>query len=90
MGHPRFTTHEICERGRRIYAEKLRASLDTPENRRKVLMIDIETEEYEMDIEQRPAVSRAIAKHPGAALYAMRIGYPSLDKIGGGWGLNRK
>ena len=89
MGHPRYTTHEICERGEQIYQEKLRAKLDTPENYRKVVVLDIETGEYEMDSEHRPAAMRAKAAHPDGALYAVRIGFPAVEKIGGGWGNNK-
>ena len=89
MGHPRFTTHEICERGEQIYQEKLRAKLDTPENYRKVVYIDIETENYEIDDERMPAYERAIAAHPGAALFATRIGFRAMGRIGGGrWKLH--
>ena len=39
MGHPRFSTHKICERGKLIYEQKLRPLLDIPENYRKILII---------------------------------------------------
>jgi hypothetical protein len=52
----------------------------------KALVIDIETGEYEIDDDGLAAAHRARAKHPDAALYAMRIGYPAYAKIGG-WGL---
>ena len=51
-----------------------------------MLIIDIESGEYVLDSEQRPAVMRANAAHPEGALYGMRIGFPTMSKIGGGWG----
>src|ERR1051326_449776 len=47
-GHPRFHTHEICERGMAIYEQQLRSKLGTEENTGKFLIIDIETGDYEM------------------------------------------
>ena len=83
MPHPRFSRDEIVERGQAIYEERLRAQLE-PEHRGKVLVIDIETGEYEMDADVITAGDRAQAKNPGAALYSMRIGSPVLYRIGGG------
>jgi hypothetical protein len=88
MGHPRYTKEEIAQRGRELYEKEIRAKVE-PGNEGKILLIDIETGDYEIDDDQVAAARRALAKHPGAALYGMRIGYPSLEKIGGGWGVNR-
>jgi hypothetical protein len=39
-------------------------------------VIDVDTGEYEIDAEHLAATHRAAAKHPGARLYAARIGIP--------------
>ena len=85
MAHPRYTSDEIVQRGKEIYERELRAQVETG-NEGKVLVIDIESGEYEMDSDELAAAHRALAKHPGAALFGMRIGYPALAKIGGSWG----
>jgi hypothetical protein len=73
---------EITSRGSRIYEQKLRSLLE-PEHVGKYLVIDIETGDYEMDEDHLAASDRAAAKHPGAPLYAMRIGYKAIGRIGG-------
>ena len=83
MGHPRFSNQEISQRGREWYERAIRQQVDIEANRGKALVINIETGNYEMDEDGLTATRRALAKHPGAALYGMRIGYPSYAKIGG-------
>jgi hypothetical protein len=82
MPHPRYSSHEIAERGRKLYDEQLRAKV-TPGNIGKFLVIDIETGEYEIDTEELAALRRAQAKHPEAALYMVRIGSRTAYQLGG-------
>ena len=63
--------------------------LDTPENYGKVLVIEVETGDYESDDHHVTAIERLRARYPDRISYSMRIGYPSLGQIGGGWGLTR-
>ena len=85
MGHPRYTTQEIVTRGRELYERQIRSQVENG-NIGKILVVDIETGEYEIDDDHLRATQRALSKHPNAALYSVRIGYPTLAKIGGGWG----
>jgi hypothetical protein len=82
MPHPRYSSHEIAERGRKLYDEQLCAKV-TPGNLGKFLVIDIETGEYEIDREELAALGRAQAKHPEAALYMVRIGSRTAYQLGG-------
>ena len=82
MPHPRYSSHEITERGRKLYDEQLRAQV-TPGNMGKFLVIDIETGEYEIDQEELAAIGRAKAKHPDAPLYMVRIGARTAYQLGG-------
>jgi hypothetical protein len=84
-GDPRYTSEEVVRRGKEIYERDIRAKVE-PGNKGKILVIDIETGEYEMDEDHLTAAHRALDKHPGAVLYAMRVGYPALVRIGGSWG----
>jgi hypothetical protein len=84
MAHPRLSGEEIQRRAEEIYEQKLRQQLETDENIGKVLVIDVETGDYEMDTDEIAAVHRALAKHPGAALWALRIGYDVMHTLGGG------
>jgi hypothetical protein len=85
MGHPRYSKEEIVRRGEELYQQGIRQKVE-PGNKGKILVIDIETGEYEIDSDHLAANRRARAKHPDAALYGLRIGYPALGKIGGSWG----
>jgi hypothetical protein len=83
MPHPRFSNEEIARRGEQIYAESLREIVETEENIGKIIIIDIETGEYEVDASSLVANRRALARRPGAALYGIRIGYDVVEGFGG-------
>lgn len=82
MPHPRFTNEEIARRGEEIYTASLRHQLEGS-YRDKILIIDIETGEYEIDDDALTASKRALAKHPGAAIYGLRIGARFVYKFSG-------
>jgi hypothetical protein len=84
MPHPRLSKEEIVQRGEEIYALRLRDKLETEDNIGKVIVIDVETGNYEMDDEPMPASRRLRAKHPDAVSYALRIGYDAVWGFGGG------
>jgi hypothetical protein len=81
VSHPRYTSEEIARRGQALYEERLRAVVDA-RNRGKFLVLDIETGEYELDVDELAALQRAKGKNPDAALYILRIGYPAAYRIG--------
>ena len=81
MPHPQYTAAQIVQRGQRLYESQLRSQVED-HNSGKVLVIDIETGDYELDTDDIAASHRLQAKHPGAALYAMRIGSPTFGRIG--------
>ena len=83
MPHLRFSAEEVQRRAEEIYERDLRKQVETSENIGKVLVIDIETGDYEMDADEIAATHRALAKHPGAALWALRIGYDAMHALGG-------
>ena len=72
---------EIVRRGKALYEQQIRAEVEEG-NRGKVLVINVETGEYEMDADHLTASTRAAAKFPGAPRYAMRIGAPALGRLG--------
>jgi len=73
-------TNEIVARGKAIYEQRLQQELE-PGNKGKILVINVETGEYEMDSDHLTASDRAVERFPGALLYAMKIGFPSLGKL---------
>jgi hypothetical protein len=86
MSHPPYPKEEIIRRGEELYQSRIRPQVEQS-NKGKILVVDIETGDYEIDDDHLQATRRALAKHPGAVLYSLRIGYPTLGKIGGGWGI---
>jgi hypothetical protein len=81
--HPCFTGQEIAKRGQEIYEQTLRASVETEDNIGKIISIDIETGDYEIDEDLVNAGKRLLSRHPGAALYGKRIGYNAVYALGG-------
>ncbi|MEP6753984.1 MAG: hypothetical protein ABJA67_00670 [Chthonomonadales bacterium] len=73
---------EIADRGRELYESKLRSLLE-PLNSGKYIVIDIETGEYEMDVDGEVASARAREKRPNGIRYGMRIGHAAWGKVGG-------
>jgi hypothetical protein len=82
MTHPRYTRDEIVERGQALYDQQIREKVE-PQHNGKFLVLDIETGEYEVDMDSRAAFDRADAKRPGAPFYILRVGYPTAVRLGG-------
>ena len=81
MPHARYSSDEIADRGQALYDRTIRDQLDASA-RGKFLALNIDTGEYEIDADERAALKRASAKHPDAALYLLRIGYPTAYRLG--------
>ncbi len=83
MPHPRFSGDEITRRGEALYDQSIRALVETQENIGKIISIDIETGDYEIDTDVLAPARRLQAKHSGAAIYGKRIGYNAVFAVGG-------
>lgn len=83
MAHPRYSGEEIARRGEELYEEKLRGQIETEDNIGRIVSIDIETGDYEIDADPLIAGRRLQARHPDAAIYGKRIGYNAVFAIGG-------
>ena len=81
MPHSRYSVDEIAERGRALYESRIRSEVE-PDNRGKILVLDIESGEYEIDSDHLAAGKRLLERHPDAPLYSLRVGYPALSRIG--------
>ena len=80
MPHPRFTNQEIAYKGEEIYAANLRDALEK-DCFGQVVIINIETGDYEIGSDSPAANNRAYAKTPGAALYGIRVGFPFVESM---------
>lgn len=83
MPHARYSGEEISDRGEALYQQSIRAKVETEENIGKIISIDIETGDYEIDSDVLAPARRLQAKHSGAAIYGKRIGYNAVFAIGG-------
>ena len=84
MPHPRFSSEEIRQRGNELYEQSIRTKVESEENIGKLVSIDIETGDYEIgDDNSLEAPRRLHLRHPGAAVYTLRIGYNAAYALGG-------
>lgn len=83
MPHPRFSGEEIARRGQEIYEQSLRTRVETDDHIGKIISIDIETGDYEIDEDPVVAGKRLRSRHPGAAVYGKRIGFNAVYGLGG-------
>ena len=73
----------VESRGAQLYETKIR------EETRLVakgdfVVIDIYSEDYEVDSDDATATMRLLQRHPGAMTWAVRVGYPVAYHIRGG------
>lgn len=64
----------LGERAREAY-QQIQAQVETPENIGKIIVLDADSGDYEIDDIGIESSRRLQARHPGATLYALRIGY---------------
>jgi hypothetical protein len=69
-------------RAQRLY-DRLRSDVETPENVGKLIVMDVESGDYEIDEAGIETSHRLQSRHPDATLYALRIGYDAVDALGG-------
>jgi hypothetical protein len=82
MPHDRYTVEQIASLGAELYNRQIRDVVGT-DLAGQYLVVDIETAEYEIGPDYLALSDALLARHPGAALYAMRIGHMALGSIGG-------
>lgn len=83
MGHPRFTSDEIAQRGEALYEGSIRSRVEAEPNIGKILSIDIETGAYELGDDPVATSRRLQARHSDAAIWTKRVGYDAVYAIGG-------
>ena len=71
----------VAIRGQAIYDEKIRPRVEETE-RGKFAVIDIYSEDYEIDTNHAAATRRLLDRRPGVITYTVRIGYPTTYKTG--------
>jgi hypothetical protein len=74
---------ELGQRACKLYEEQLRAQVETEDNIGKIIVMDVESGDYEIDDEGIASSRRLQARHPGAPLFALRIGYRAVESFAG-------
>lgn len=72
---------DVVTVGQAIYNERIRDTLG-PEFKGKLVVIDVESGDYEIDLRQADATRRLLQRRPGAITYTERIGYPTAYTLG--------
>ena len=83
MGDSPHSGEEVGKRGQEIYETKLRSRVETEQNIGKIISIDVDTGDYEIDEDLIKAGDRLLSRHPSASLYGVRIGYDWVYAVGG-------
>jgi hypothetical protein len=78
-----LSREEVAQRAKRLYENGIRQEVETEENIGKMVIIDIETGDYELDKTGLQASRNLSKKHPNARLFGIRIGYNVAISFGG-------
>lgn len=78
----RYPLEEMYHRGNAIYKKDVLPHA-TPDDQDKYVLIDIETGEFEMDLDEHAASDRLRARVPDPQIWMERIGHPAAREITG-------
>lgn len=78
---PRYSKQEHARRGKEIYERDLRARLE-PANEGRIVAIDVDTKEFEVDKNVISATRRLLARLPDAEIWCVRIGHRAVHRFG--------
>jgi hypothetical protein len=73
---------ELAQRGNEIYNREIRPQVEAL-NKGKFIAIDIGTGAWEMDVDALTACDRLNTRIRNSQTWLIRIGYPSIHRIGG-------
>ena len=76
-----LSPEEIAERGQSLYRERIRDQVEHV-HKGKALVLDIQSGDYEIDMDEDAACNRMEARRPDGVFYLMRIGFPASLFIG--------
>ncbi|GAA6617675.1 hypothetical protein [Scytonema sp. NUACC26] len=83
MPSPTFSDEEIVQRGKEIYEKQIRTHVETTENIGKIISIDVESGDYEIDDDLLTTCRRLQVRHNNAVLWTERIEFNAVYAIGG-------
>ncbi len=74
---------EVARVANQLYESIIRQQIESVENIGKMVIIDIETGNYEVDKTGLQAAKKLLEKNPNARLFGIRIGYNVAASFGG-------
>ena len=74
---------KLADDAERVY-QQLRSSLETPDQIGKMIIIEPDSGDYEIDDLALNASRRLRQRHPSARFFGIRIGYKFAEAFGGG------
>ncbi len=79
---PRYSKEEFARRGEEIFERVVRPRVEG-EDERKFVLIDIETEDFEVDANEISASDRLLARNPDGQVWMRRVGSRYARSFGG-------
>jgi frataxin-like iron-binding protein CyaY len=79
---PLYNKEEFAQRGDRIYQTQIRSQIEAG-NQGKIVAIDLETGDFELDASEIAACDRLESRHPNAQIWIVRIGSRHVRRFGG-------
>ena len=79
---PLYSKEEFAQLGDLIYQTQIRPQVETG-NRGKIVAIDLETGDFEVDTHEIAACDRLEARHPDAQIWIVRVGSRYVRRFGG-------
>lgn len=74
---------KIARRGQDLYNRSIRTQVETRENLGKIIAIDLDTSNYEIDDNLLEVIDRLQSQFPDATIWAERIGFNAVYAVGG-------
>lgn len=71
------------QRARSLYEQCIRQQVETEENIGKMVIIDVDTEDFEIDLLGIDSARKLRQRHPGGHLFGIRIGYNVAESFSG-------
>jgi hypothetical protein len=75
---------EVGQLAQQLYDHGIRQKVEREENIGKMIIIDIESGDYEVDKKGLKAANRLEERHPNGRLFGLRIGYKVAVSFSGG------
>ena len=63
--------------------KRVRSTVETPENIGKIMVIDVDSGDFEIDEEGFESSHKLKARHPHGRRFGIRIGYRAVESFGG-------